>query len=44
MSLGEKLPALVNASLTLVPGDGLYCFGTLPIIIANNRRLRSLYR
>ena len=28
MRLGEKLPALINASLTLVPGDGIYCFGT----------------
>ena len=25
--IGAKLPALVNASLTLVPGDGIYCFG-----------------
>ena len=28
---GEKLPALINASLTLVPGDGIYCFGYPPI-------------
>jgi hypothetical protein len=26
---GEKLPNLVNASLTIVPDDGIYCFGAL---------------
>jgi hypothetical protein len=47
--LGEKLPALINASLTLVPGDGICCFGTLSSItsrtnLPSNRWLRSLHR
>lgn len=39
MGAGEKLPALINASLTLVPGDGIYCFGNQPLPADHKERL-----
>jgi len=40
--IGDKLPALVNASITLVPGDGIYCFGDMPICDDSNQQAGSI--